>query len=209
MKSEYIKYYFGILISAIFAGICIGLAGLGFLTNSTIGMFLFAFGLAAVVNYKVKLFTGTAGFLQRFSDIWMLLICLIGNIIGCYLVSRIAIVSPNDLTTAAETLLTKRLTLGWLNAGIMAIGCGILMSASVHFARKSENFGHWVPLVFAVPLFILCGFPHCIADAFYYLCCSPEYLTAHANSVLALYGSIVLGNFIGCNVYHILDIVKV
>ena len=194
------KYYLYILFSAIFAGICIGLAGLGFLTNSTIGMFLFVFGLAAVVNYRVKLFTGTAGFLQKFSDIWMLLVCLIGNIIGCYLVSRIAVVSPNNLTTAAEELLTKRLTLGWLNAGIMAIGCGILMSASVQFARESENFGHWVPLIFAVPLFILCGFPHCIADAFY-LCVNGVYST----ELFYIWVVIVLGNFIGCNLFRLIN----
>ena len=40
--------------SAIFAGILIGIAGLGFLISKSIGMFLFIFGLAAVVSYGVK-----------------------------------------------------------------------------------------------------------------------------------------------------------
>ena len=35
---------------SIFAGICIGIAGWGFLANKTIGMFLFIFGLATVVS---------------------------------------------------------------------------------------------------------------------------------------------------------------
>ena len=62
MKDQ-IYYYLNIFFSAIFAGICIGIAGFGFLTNPAIGMFLFVFGLSAVVNYQIKLFTGTAGFL--------------------------------------------------------------------------------------------------------------------------------------------------
>ena len=108
---EQTKYYLQILFSAIFAGICIGLAGFGFLTNPTIGMFLFIFGLSAVVNYQVKLFTGTAGFLDKVSDIWMLLTCLAGNLIGCYLVSCIAMASPNELYLAAETILMNRINL--------------------------------------------------------------------------------------------------
>lgn len=202
------KYYLQIFLSAIFAGICIGVAGVGFLTNQVFGMFLFTFGLAAVVSYQLKLFTGTAGFLTQFKDLIMLFVCLLGNLVGCYLVSRIAVCSPNDLTAVAEGVLTKRLTLGWFNAGVMAIGCGILMSASVQFARNGKEFGNWVPLLFGVPLFILCGFPHCIADAFYYLTCSTEFLKAHLMETLALYVSIVCGNFIGCNVYHIKDLVK-
>ena len=205
MKDQ-MQYYLSIFFSAIFAGICISLAGFGFLTNPIIGMFLFIFGLSAVVNYQVKLFTGTAGFLERPSDIWMLLVCLFGNLVGCYLISLISMVSPMDLALAAEDLLTKRLSLGWLKAGTMAIGCGILMSASVDFARKGKDFGHWVPLCMAVPLFILCGFPHCIADAFYYMSCSASFLVAHWLETLVTYISIVIGNFIGCNVYHIKDL---
>lgn len=202
------NYYLNIFVSAIFAGICIGLAGFGFLTNPVIGMFLFVFGLAAVVNYQVKLYTGTAGFLEKPSDIWMLLVCLAGNLVGCYLMSCIAMVSPNELALAAEAILMKRIQLGWIKAGIMSIGCGILMSASVEFARKGKDFGFWLPLCMGVPLFILCGFPHCIADAFYYMTCSGQFLWTYLGETLAVYGSIVLGNFIGCNVYHIKDLFK-
>ena len=108
----------------------------------------------------------------------------------------------------AEAVLTKRIAMGYLNAGVMAIGCGILMSASVEFARKGKDFGYWVPLCMAVPLFILCGFPHCIADAFYYMSCSNAFLAEHWLETLGTYGSIVLGNFIGCNVYHVKDVIK-
>ena len=193
---------FAIFRSAIFAGICIGIAGFGFLADKTLGMFLFIFGLATVVSYKLKLFTGTAGFVQSWSDMLDLLLILVGNWLGCLLVGLAARCSALPLQETAVHLLEGRLALGPWKAGILSIGCGILMTTSVTFARKSRDFGHWIPLLMAVPLFILCGFPHCIADAFYYLTVDFSWLVAHAGEVLLLYACLVLGNFIGCNLYR-------
>ena len=193
---------FAIFRSAIFAGICIGIAGFGFLADKTLGMFLFIFGLATVVSYKLKLFTGTAGFVQSWSDMLDLLLILVGNWLGCLLVGLAARCSAMPLQETALPLLEGRLALGPWKAGILSIGCGILMTTSVTFARKSRDFGHWIPLLMAVPLFILCGFPHCIADAFYYLTVDFSWLAVHAGEVLLLYGCLVVGNFIGCNLYR-------
>ena len=193
---------FAIFRSAIFAGICIGIAGFGFLADKTLGMFLFIFGLATVVSYKLKLFTSTAGFVQSWSDMLDLLLILVGNWLGCLLVGLAARCSAMPLQETALHLLEGRLLLGPWKAGILSIGCGILMTTSVTFARKSRDFGHWIPLLMAVPLFILCGFPHCIADAFYYLTVDFSWLVAHAGEVLLLYACLVLGNFIGCNLYR-------
>lgn len=198
---------FDIFRSAIMAGICIGIAGFGYLVNSTIGMFLFAFGLAAVVQYKLKLFTGTAGFVESKSDLLDLLIILAGNVVGCLCVALLSRCSTFELQIAAETLLDKRLANGALNASLLSIGCGFLMTTAVTFARKSKEFADWLPLLFAVPMFILCGFPHCIADTFYYLCCSPKKLLSEPMFPL-LYAGIITGNFIGCNLYRLLIKVK-
>ena len=55
-----------IIKSSILAGICIGIAGFGYLAEkSIIGAVLFAFGLLTVVHYKLKLYTGTAGFIVK------------------------------------------------------------------------------------------------------------------------------------------------
>lgn len=191
-------------LSSIFAGICIGLAGFGFLAGKSLGIILFIFGLAAVVSYKLKLYTGTAGFVENCKELFGLGLILAGNIVGCLCVSLIARCSPMPLQDTATTLLQSRLATGWWRAGILAIGCGILMSAAVVFARRGKESGHWLPLVFAVPLFIHCGFPHCVADAFYYLCCPISFLADNCLSVIVLYVSIVVGNFIGCNVWRIL-----
>ena len=55
-----------VLKSSLVAGICIGIAGIGFLaTRDIVGSVLFAFALLTVVAYKLKLYTGTAGFIQK------------------------------------------------------------------------------------------------------------------------------------------------
>lgn len=198
------KDWLNLFRSAVFAGILIAIAGYGFLAGKTIGMFLFILGLSAVVSYKLRLFTGTVGFINL-KELHFLVLILLGNILGCWLVSLIAGVDTAlDIQTAAQNVLQSRIELGWLACGIKAIGCGILMSAAVQFAKEGKEFGQWVPLLFAVPLFIHCGFPHCVADAFYFLSCPTSVLMENWQQLLGVYGSIVIGNSIGCNIYRML-----
>jgi formate/nitrite transporter FocA (FNT family) len=196
------------LKTSLFAGVLIAIAGWGFLANPVLGMFLFCVGLIAVVKYQTRLYTGTAGFLSSWRDLPSLLLILLGNIVGCLAVASVALVSPLPLGEAAIKVISSRLAVGWWGTGLLAIGCGLLMSLAVDFARKNRDFSDWLPLLFAVPAFILCGFPHCVADAFY--CC--VYLFSASDipwlSLAAYYGAIVLGNFIGCNIYRLFTIKK-
>ena len=186
--------------SAIMAGICIGIAGFGYLAvGGIVGAVTFAFGLLAVVHYRLKLYTGTAGFFVK-GELAQLCTILAMNIVGCLLVALLARMSPMPLQEAAQHILEGRLNAGIVQSGVLAIGCGFIMTTAVKWGRE----GKFLPLLFGVPLFIICGFPHCVADAFYYLCVPVEYLTANAGQVLLLYASIVLGNFIGCNLYRLL-----
>lgn len=184
--------------SAILAGICIGIAGFGYLAaKSIVGAVLFAFGLLTVVHYALKLYTGTAGFIQK-GEVLQLLLILFGNIVGCLLVALMVRCSPMPLQETAQGILEGRLATGWWRDGILAIGCGFIMTTAVTFARQGKN----LPLLFGVPLFIMCGFPHCVADAFYYLCVPFSFLAEHWLEVLTCYLTIVLGNFVGCNLYR-------
>ena len=186
--------------SAIMAGICIGIAGFGYLAvGGIVGAVTFAFGLLAVVHYRLKLYTGTAGFFAK-GELLQLCTILLMNIVGCLLVALMARMSPMPLQEAAQHILEGRLNAGIVQSGVLAIGCGFIMTTAVKWGRE----GKFLPLLFGVPLFIICGFPHCIADAFYYLCVPIDYLTANAGQVLLLYVAIVLGNFIGCNLYRLL-----
>jgi formate/nitrite transporter FocA (FNT family) len=194
--------------SSVLSGIAVGIAGWGYLAYpNIIGAVLFSFGLLTVVNYKLKLYTGTAGFValrdeegkSRFwGAIGELLFILAGNIVGCLLVSLFARLSPIELGESALKILEGRLAIGPLRAGLLAVGCGFIMTTVVTFAREGKPLA----LLFGVPLFINCGFPHCLADAFYYLTVPVSYTGAHLAELAVLYPSLVIGNFVGCNLYR-------
>lgn len=194
--------------SAVLAGVAVGIAGWGYLAyKDIVGAVLFSFGLLTVVNYKLKLYTGTAGFVELRaedgSSRWLkaigeLLFILFGNITGCLLVALLARCSPLPLGEAAQSILASRLALGPVKAGLLAIGCGFIMTTVVTFAREGKP----LTLLFGVPLFINCGFPHCLADAFYYLATPLAYTGEHLVDILVLYPCLVVGNFIGCNFYR-------
>lgn len=198
------------LRSSIFAGIFIGTAGFGFLASglqsaygSLVGAVLFALGLMAVVGYKLKLYTGTAGFIKK-NEVGTLFLILLGNIIGCLCMGLLTRVSPiahpetgKTIQDVAQGIMETILKTGALNCGLLGIGCGFLMTTAVTFARQKNI----LPLLFAVPLFIVCGFTHCVADAFYYLTMPFE---CWSFEVLGVYVCTVLGNLIGCNLYRIM-----
>ena len=182
---------------AILAGICISI---GCVVNLRVGgvagAVLFAFGLTTVVYYGLKLYTGTAGFIRRQGDWGMLLVVLLGNIVGCLLTAWLIAYAQPDCVEPAAKILAGRLAKGPLACFLLAIGCGFIMTTAVEFARK----GKMLPLVFGVPVFILCGFAHSIADAFYFLVSPADVVLQPA--VLVVYLSEVLGNFVGCNLYR-------
>ena len=186
-----------ILPLAILAGICISI---GCVVNLRVGgvagAVLFAFGLTTVVYYGLKLYTGTAGFIRRQGDWSMLIMVLLGNIIGCLLTAWLIAYAQPDCIEPASKILAGRLTKGPLACFLLAIGCGFIMTTAVEFARK----GKMLPLVLGVPVFILCGFAHSIADAFYFLVSPAEQVLQ--TEVLIVYLSEVLGNFVGCNLYR-------
>lgn len=183
--------------SAILAGLCISI---GCVVNLRVGgvagAVLFAFGLTTVVYYGLKLYTGTAGFIRRHGDWAMLFTVLLGNILGCGLSALAIFYSKPDCIAPAMAVVDSRMEIGVLACGILAVGCGFIMTTAVQFARQ----GKMLPLLFGVPVFILCGFTHSIADAFYFLLASCVSLPEA--DIAVIYVAEVVGNFIGCNIYR-------
>lgn len=206
MPPDFNKTMIKLLRSSILAGIAIGTAGFGFLASgiqsetygSLVGAVIFSFGLLTVLGYRLKLYTGTAGFINK-GEVGQLFLILLGNIIGCFCASLLSRVTPLEIQAAAQNILELRLRTGALRCGLLGIGCGFIMSSAVQFAREKQ----YLPLLLGVPLFIVCGFTHCIADAFYYLCVPTAFWKAHAIQIISVYASIVLGNLVGCNLYRI------
>jgi len=189
------KQQIAILRSAIIAGICISI---GCVVNLRVGgvagAVLFAFGLLAVVHYKLKLYTGTAGFIRSHGDWSMLGTVLLGNIMGCALTALACSYAQPDILPSDLAIVQSRLAKGPFACFLLAIGCGFIMTTAVQFGRE----GKFLPLLFGVPVFILCGFAHSVADAFYFLAVPELYCI----DLLIVYLAEVLGNFVGCNLYR-------
>lgn len=178
--------------ASILGGISIGIAGTVYLrVGGVTGACLFGFGLLAIIASGFNLFTGKAQFVWGKKGLWWLLLILAGNLIGTSLVGTLV---QDNVGPAAQAILDLRVSTGWWRCMLLSVPCGFIMSAAVQAAAKG-NF--WV-LLLGVPTFILCGFPHCIADAFYFWAAPSP-----GDFILRCYIPIVAGNYVGCNLYRL------
>lgn len=182
---------------ALLSGILIGLGAAGYLVVGGIpGAIIFAFGLIGVVIFEAPLYTGKAGVL-KLNESWTLIRIWFWNVIGCILIGLLVKYAGSDTSiTSAMAIVDSRFESGWIKSLLRSIGCGLIIDLSVYQFRKS---GSLIPILFGVPLFILCGFYHSIADV--------VYLTASwrwSPEICWYYPVIVIGNYIGCNIRRLI-----
>ena len=179
---------------SIFAGLLIGTGGLVYLrVGGVAGAVLFAFGLLCVVMCGAQLFTGKSGFLP-YKDFPKLIAMIALNAVGCAIVAFIASYCSSDALVAnLQTIIDARLTASWHKVVVTSVGTGMIMTLAVYGARQK----HYLPLLFGVPVFILCGLPHCVADAFYYA--AALFYDCFEWELLIAWGWAIAGNYIGCN----------
>ena len=179
---------------SIFAGLLIGVGGLVYLrVGGVAGAVLFAFGLLCVVMCGAQLFTGKSGFLP-YKDFPKLIAMIALNAVGCAIAAFIASYCTSDTLTAnLQNIIGARLAASWHKVVVTSVGTGMIMTLAVYGARQK----HYLPLLFGVPVFILCGLPHCVADAFYYA--AALFYDCFEWELLIAWGWAIAGNYIGCN----------
>ncbi len=157
-------------LSGVSAGICIALGGSVFLAtdNRVVGAVLFSVALLCICMKGYALFTGKVGFVPEEHSrpaLQLLFAGLLGNLIGtflCGLVLRLAL--PAYAETAGKLCLAK---LSLPPAAVLVRGafCGILMYLAVSIWKERQSP---LGILFCIPVFILSGFEHSIADMFYF-----------------------------------------
>ena len=124
-----------------------------------IGAVLFSCGLLCVRIYGLNLFTGKMQYMTTTKyDFSYYLIVLLGNLVG---VGVIAMLTTTLTGNMAAPIAAAKATQPFITALVKGIGCGMLMS----LATCSDS-PLWMCLI-CIPAFILAGFNHCIADAYY------------------------------------------
>lgn len=188
----------GILIS-IGGGVFLALAGID---HKIMGAIFFSVALMTICFRGYALYTGRIGLIiadHKKETLSALFLGLLGNAIAtivCGLVLRYAIPSMGD---TAFTICSAKLEQSFLSALIRAIFCGILMYVAVGIWRESKT---QMGVVFAIPVFILSGYEHSIADMFYFA--ASGIVSAKAFGYLWI---IILGNSIGAWILPLLEYV--
>lgn len=145
---------------SIAASLLIGLGNFALLKlGSPIGPVIFAFGLLGVCYLGLNLFTGKCGFLiENKLKLADLLIILAVNLAAGYLVGLLfRIADPSIIDAASAKLASWDFSLAFF---VKSFLCGVIM----YLAVKMYKLGTPLGIIFGIPLFIFCGFQHCIAN---------------------------------------------
>ncbi len=161
--------------------------------NKYIGACLFSVALLTICIKNYSLYTGKIGYIVQNhtkEDFSVLLLGLLGNTIAVILFGlAIGYAVPNLNQTATTLCLNKLANQTFWQTFIRAIMCGILMYVAVSVYKEHKSV---LGIIFAIPVFILCGFEHSIADIGYFA-------IAHIYSAKAfgfIY-TVILGNTVG------------
>ncbi|MBR5410552.1 MAG: formate/nitrite transporter family protein [Clostridia bacterium] len=158
-------------LSGVSAGVMISIGGAVYLAceNKIVGAVLFTVALLTICIKGYSLYTGKIGFIPEKHDaesLSTLFLGLLGNTIGTLFCGLIIRFGMPSLGETAEVLCTAKLVgQSPLSTLVRGIFCGILMYIAVSIYREKWQI---VGILFAIPVFILAGFEHSIADMFYF-----------------------------------------
>ena len=192
-----------LIIDGIKAGIMIAIGGSVFLAceNRYIGAILFSVALLSICLKGYSLFTGKVGSLpeNHSREAVKILLCgLLGNIISTVLLGFVVSFANPALGEAAKVICEAKLSQEALQTFIRAFFCGVLMYMAVSTYREKNTLAG---IFFCVPVFILSGFEHSIANMFYFGASG----IINLDSVIYL-AIVVIGNSVGGMAMPILNI---
>lgn len=192
---------------SILSGILISIGGCVYLSSialgySWFGALLFSGGLYAICVYGFNLYTGKVGYIAyNFKDakyiIFVLQICIV-NILTTFLLGLLIGSCFPSIHEAAVKSYTAKLVSPYLKDLVSAIFCGMLMFLAVDTWKKGNKIG----LFIYVPVFIICGFDHSIANSFYNGASFGDYTFTLENLLFVLI--VILGNGLGGMVFPLL-----
>ena len=185
-----------ILINAISASLLISIVSYCNLVggNSYVGAALFSFGLIVICSYSMSLFTGMAGYITK-SNVAPFLAATGINCVTAFVFGVLGSLNP-ACKERAMTVCEGKVDKGILWMFVSAIFCGMLIYLGVDFYKKRQSF---LGIIFAVPIFVVCGFDHTVADLFYFGA-SGNFKAEHLLLLLAA----IVGNTLGSNIVRAL-----
>ena len=158
------------LVNGVLAGAMVSIGGAVLLAveNRYLGALLFCIALLSICYFGFNLYTGKVGFLlanHTKAALSEAFVGLLGNLLGTLLFGALIAYALPHLREAAVAACEKRLTQLPLQTLLRGFFCGVLMYTAVWiYKEKKTPLG----ILFCIPVFILAGFEHSIADMFYF-----------------------------------------
>ena len=189
-----IQHYMKCFLRAILAGIAIGLGGcifMGMVTSEYkwVGAILFSIGLFTVFTFRLDLYTGKVGYAVENKPSYLvdLVVIILGNFVGALIIGQMI-----PMPEAAEVLIVDAKLGGdidWWRVFCKGVFCGMLMFIAADCYKTQKKY---LATFVCVPVFILAGFEHSIADMFYF--CASGTFTLDAFLFILV---VIVGNAVG------------
>ena len=181
-------------VSGFQAGILISIGGAVYLAveEKIWAAVLFSVALLMISVKGYALFTGRVGFLpeKHGREEWSaLFLGLLGNTLATLLAGVAIRYAVPASAKAAEALWEGKMAQALPQTLIRAFFCGVLMYLAVSTYRDRKSF---IGILFCIPVFILAGFEHSIADMFYAAAAA-----AWTLPTLLFLAAVVVGNALG------------
>ena len=182
----------------ILAGVMVSIGGTVLLSvdNRYIGAALFSIALLVICYFGFNLYTGKVGFLWNThgrAELSMAFLGLLGNLIGAVLFGMLITAALPQLRETAIASCEKRLMQLPVQTLLRGFFCGILMYSAVWIYREKKTAAG---ILFCIPVFILAGFEHSVADMFYFALAGLFTPKAVVFILLAVLGNSLGGMFI-------------
>jgi len=189
-----LKKFWGQVLSGVAAGlmILIGCCVYAACNIKWVGAVLFSAGLLTVCIFGFSLYTGRIGFIlteHSKNYISELLLGLVGNVLISAALGIILSYAIPSIYESSAAICAAKLGQKWWQTLIRGIMCGVLMYVAVAVYKEKKSY---IGIVFCIPVFILSGFEHSIADIGYFAL--GRVYSAKAFGFIML---VLLGNSIG------------
>ncbi len=191
-------------VSGILAGTMIAIGGTVYLSlagsNKIIGAILFSVALLCICKQGYSLYTGKIGFVlsnhskEDMSVVWF---GLLGNFVATVIFGVILSYAIPSISVVAVEICKLKLTQEWFSTFIRAVFCGMLMYQAVSIFKKNDQ--NLAGIFLCIPVFILSGFEHSIANMFYFAAAK-----SLSGEVIIYIITVILGNSVGGMFFELL-----
>ena len=183
------------LIDGILAGMMVSFGGAVLLSCDSryVGAGLFSIALLSICWFGFDLYTGKVGFLvvdHSRSALATTFIGLLGNAIGTLVMGFAVAAALPKLRDAALAACEARLAQLPIQTLLRGLFCGVLMYIAVEIYRSKKSP---IGVLFGIPVFILAGFEHSIADMFYFCSAGAYNMEALIFIIIVAFGNLVGG----------------